>query len=249
MPRRSRQPLRWPVPSKSRAPKRVCRLLLGGSFLAIAGMAGGVLAQGAPAPGFMPPAPGTYQLQRIQNAADGPVLDTQGRQRRLRDFTQGRITLLAFVYSSCGDPAGCPYAYLIFNQVRDELERDSALRGKVGLVSLSFDPAHDTPQRMAAYGGENLGVGHTVRWDFLTMASLKHLLPLLDGFGQDVMVESDPATGAPTGLLGHVLKVFLIDDKGVVREIYTTAYLYPQVLLNDIRTLALEAAHTRKKSR
>jgi cytochrome oxidase Cu insertion factor (SCO1/SenC/PrrC family) len=229
--------------------KSARRLVAAGSFLTLMGLTGGGLAQGVPALGFTPPAPGTYQLQRIQTAADGPVLDARGRQHPLHDFTQGRITLLAFVYSSCGDPAGCPYAYLIFNQVRDELEKDPALRGRVGLVSLSFDPEHDTPERMAAYGGENLGAGHTVRWDFLTTASLRHLLPLLDGFGQDVLVETDPATGRPTGLLGHVLKVFLIDDKGMVREIYTTTYLHPQVLLNDIRTLALEAAQAKKKLR
>jgi hypothetical protein len=40
--------------------------------------------------------------------------------------------------------------------------------------------------------------------------------------------------------LGHVLKVFLIDPRGIVREIYTTSYLFPDVLLNDIETLRLE---------
>lgn len=228
------------MPTKTMRGDRLCRLLLGGSFLVLAGLTGVVRAQGVPALGFTLPVPGTYQLQRIQPVADGPVLDTQGRQRRLKEFTGGRITLLAFVYSSCNDPAGCPYAYLVFNQVRDDLEKDAALKGKVGLVSLSFDPEHDTPERMAAYGGENVGAGHTVRWDFLTTASLGQLLPLLDGFGQDVMVQSDPLTGKPTGLLGHVLKVFLIDGAGMVREIYTTAYLYPQVLVNDVRTLLLE---------
>src|SRR2546430_4394212 len=37
-----------------------------------------------------------------------------------------------------------------------------------------------------------------------------------------------------------MLKVFLIDHRGRVREIYSLAYLQPQVMLNDIRTLHLE---------
>jgi hypothetical protein len=40
--------------------------------------------------------------------------------------------------------------------------------------------------------------------------------------------------------LSHVLKVFLIDPRGVVREIYSTAYLYPEVVIADIETLRLE---------
>jgi len=54
-----------------------------------------------------------------------------------------------------------------------------------------------------------------------------------------VAVEVD-AQGAPARTISHMLKVFLIDRRGVVREIYTTAFLLPDVMLNDIRTLVLE---------
>jgi hypothetical protein len=37
-----------------------------------------------------------------------------------------------------------------------------------------------------------------------------------------------------------MLKMFLIDRTGMIREIYTLAYLQPEVILNDIRTLYLE---------
>jgi len=47
-------------------------------------------------------------------------------------------------------------------------------------------------------------------------------------------------SGRPTRALHHMLKVFLIDGRGKVREIYSLAYLQPQVLLNDMRTLYLE---------
>ena len=50
---------------------------------------------------------------------------------------------------------------------------------------------------------------------------------------------ADPS--APeTGPLPHVLKVFLIDRLGSIREIYTTSFLQPQMVLNDIETLLLE---------
>jgi hypothetical protein len=37
-----------------------------------------------------------------------------------------------------------------------------------------------------------------------------------------------------------MLKMFLIDARGEVREIYTLSFLQPQVMFNDIKTLALE---------
>ena len=52
--------------------------------------------------------------------------------------------------------------------------------------------------------------------------------------------------GRPAGPLAHVLKVFLIDTRRVVREIYTTSYLYPEVILNDIKTLRLEDGTARR---
>jgi protein SCO1/2 len=44
--------------------------------------------------------------------------------------------------------------------------------------------------------------------------------------------------------------MFLIDARGEVREIYSLAFLQPQVMFNDIKTLALEADfHRFAKSR
>jgi hypothetical protein len=64
-------------------------------------------------------------------------------------------------------------------------------------------------------------------------------LPVLDDFGQDVSVETDE-NGHATRALHHMLKAFLIDAHGEVREIYTLAFLQPQVMFNDIETLAIE---------
>jgi hypothetical protein len=40
--------------------------------------------------------------------------------------------------------------------------------------------------------------------------------------------------------LSHVLKVFLIDQSGYVREIYTSTFLHPQTIMGDIQTLLME---------
>lgn len=194
----------------------------------------------APKQDFVAPAPGSYVLPPIQAAADGWVLEGNRLPRRLSRYTHGALTLLSFVYTYCSDPTGCPLAYTTFDTVKRGVLADARLRGQVRLVSLSFDPTHDTPDAMRAYGGEHAR-GSELPWHFLTTYSTRFLKPILDDFGQDVEIELD-ANRAPTRARAHLLKVFLLDRRGQVREIYSTAFLHPEVILNDLRTLALEFA-------
>ena len=195
---------------------------------------------------FVAPAAGSYALPVIQDAAGGWVLERNWTPRRLSNYTHGALTLLSFVYTYCSDPLGCPLAYEAFDTVRRRVLADPALRGQVRMVSLSFDPGHDSPRAMQAYGGDNARATD-VRWHFLTTYSTRFLLPILADFGQDVEVERD-ATGAATRTRTHMLKVFLLDRRGQVREIYSAAFLHPDVMVNDLKTLALEhGGHTLAK--
>jgi cytochrome oxidase Cu insertion factor (SCO1/SenC/PrrC family) len=224
-------------------------VMLAGTFLALTTTAGGHgdELRDRPPPvqaDFVPPTPGTYTLHPIMRAPGGEVIDLEGRSRRLAEFTTGKITLLSFVYTRCRDAWGCPLAYRVFDAVGTAVERSPVLRSRVRLVTLSFDPRHDTPTVMRQYAGEQAARG--IDWRFLTTRSSQSLLPLLEGFGQDVRAAP---TGRPdeTGQMTHVLKVFLIDPRGVVREIYSTAYLYPEVVVADIETLRLELASRGKE--
>lgn len=189
--------------------------------------------------GFEPPAPGTYRLERIMGAPDGVVLDVDGRSQQLSRWTRGRVTLLSFVYTSCNDPLGCPLAYAVFLAVAGEIEKNAGLADKVRFVTLSFDPQHDSPDVMRRYG-DRARQGRPVEWRFLTTPSAADLRPLLEGFGQDVQVAARSPDGESTRELSHVMKVFLIDASGMIREIYSSAYLQVPVVLNDIQTLVLE---------
>jgi cytochrome oxidase Cu insertion factor (SCO1/SenC/PrrC family) len=196
--------------------------------------------------GFVPPAPGTYKLEHIMRAPDGAVLDSDGSVHRLSEFSTGKITLFSFIYTYCTDARGCPLAYETLHGLKKTIEQDAALRGKVRFVSMSFDPQFDTPQAMRSYGGEDGRDLRGLRWHFLTTASGKQLAPLLDGFGQDVSVAAQQAPNQRVPTLSHMLKVYLLDAGGEVREIYSTSFLHQQVLLNDIKTLLLERPARRK---
>jgi hypothetical protein len=92
---------------------------------------------------------------------------------------------------------------------------------------------------MGRYAGSRARAG-AVPWLFLTTRSARELMPLVEGFGQDIRYTVDRSGGAPRRELAHVLKVFLIDRAGYVREIYSSTFLHPRTILNDIATLLLE---------
>jgi protein SCO1/2 len=191
---------------------------------------------------FEPPAAGTYTLHRIMAAPDGEVLDLEGKPHRLREFTRERITLLGLIYTTCVDPDGCPLAYRVFDALDRTAGDAPRLRSALRFVTVSFDPERDTPAAMRGYAGHRAHRAPTaVPWHFLTTRSGRALAPILDGFGQDVRVPpADPGRRARTRDLSHVLKVFLIDRTGFVREIYSSAFLHPRTVLNDIDTLLLD---------
>ena len=166
------------------------------------------------------------------------LLESTARPVRLAALTEGKITLLTFFYTYCVDPLGCPFAHTTLTELRDRVRGDSALARRVRFVSISLDPTHDTPAEIARYAAEF--VHPDFEWRFATAKRVSDLLPVLEDFGQDVSVDVD-AGGHATRTLHHMLKIFLIDSPGEVREIYSLAFLQPQVMFNDIRTLALEA--------
>lgn len=200
----------------------------------------------ATGPGFVPPAPGSYRLYQILTAPDGPVLEADGSSHQLSEFTKGKVTLFSFIYTYCTDAKGCPLAYTTLHSLKRSIEGDAALRDKVRFVSMSFDPRNDTPETMRLYGDVEMRDRRGLRWHFLTARSGKELAPLLDGFGQDVSVAAEQPPGRRVPVLSHLLKVYLIDAGGRVREIYSTSFLHPAILLNDIKTLLLERREGRK---
>ncbi len=76
-------------------------------------------------------------------------------------------------------------------------------------------------------------------WQFVTTSGEAELAPLLADFDQQVARLRFP-DGAWTGLYRHVLKVFLLDRRRRVRNVYSTGFLHAALVVNDLRTLAAE---------
>jgi cytochrome oxidase Cu insertion factor (SCO1/SenC/PrrC family) len=191
---------------------------------------------GAFAPEYAPPAPGSYRLPPIDDVADHPLVGSDGRRTSLYALTRGRVAVVAFVYTTCAEATGCPVGLGVLHHLDGVVATDPSLRHHVVLVSLSFDPGRDTPARLASVRALH---EPRTRWPFATAPDETALAPLLADFGQPVARLSYP-DGSWTGLYRHVLKVFLLDARHRVRNVYSTGFLHPQLILNDIRTVLLE---------
>ena len=186
------------------------------------------------------PAPGTYTLPVIKPAADGTLLDSTGKPVRLVELTHGRVTVMSFIYTRCAAAKACPYATGVLMQLHRESAEDGALAQELRLVSMSFDPVNDTPERMAAYSTLATERTNAAQWHFVTTKSQSELQPILETYGQAVDKKQNPLD--PTGPLNHTLRVFLIDRAGKIRNIYSSGTLDLRLVLADVRTLMMESA-------
>lgn len=196
-----------------------------------------VLAPGYGRLEFEAPSPGSYTLPVLMEAADGPLLGADGTPTTLHTLFDDRVTVLSLIYASCNDVNGCPLATAVLHRLKTRLRKEGDLADRLQLISLSFDPLRDTPEVMTRYAAGFRGPG--VPWIFVTTTSPDALAPVLAAYGQSVAPEYDES-GRELGTLSHVLRVFLIDTRRRVRNIYSVSFLHADTLLADVRTLLQE---------
>ena len=194
-------------------------------------------AVGTFAPEYAAPAVGSYTLPVIQTVRDHALLDDGGRRTTLFALKRGQVAVVAFIYTTCVEVAGCPLGNAVLARLDRALAADRVLGRRAGLITISFDPERDTPARIAAVRALYRA---SPSWRFLTTASDADLRPLLEDFGQPV-AKLRFADGRWSGLFRHVLKVFLLDRENRVRNVYSVGFIGPELVLNDVRTLLREA--------
>src|SRR5574337_692867 len=189
--------------------------------------------QGVFSPRFTPPAAGTYDLPVIKRVPPVILIDAAGRRVNTASLMHGKVAVVSFIYTACSDQLGCPLAGVALRELQAQLLREGLL-DQVVVLSISLDPGRDTPKQLVKYG-RAFGAEPSF-WHLLTAPSERVLRAALKSYGQDRARIYD-ADGRFTGRYRHVLKVFLVDQAGQVRNIYSTGSLVPQVMLNDIKTV------------
>lgn len=127
--------------------------------------------------------------------------DQDGRLFQLQDY-RDRLVAVEFVYTRCATV--CTVLGAGFRQIRDSIPA-AALGRDFVLVSISFDPGKDTPERLKAYA-ERFGADGRA-WRVARVSRESDLKAMLDAFGITVI---------PDGLGGfeHNAAIHLLDRSG-----------------------------------
>jgi protein SCO1/2 len=185
-----------------------------------------VVAQGKP--DYRPPV--SYHVP-IQGDAvpDFKLHNQDGRPIHLGQF-KSKALLITFIYTRCPLPDFCPRVTWNFSQVNKQLAANPALYGKTHLLCVSFDPDHDTPDRLRAYGAPYLGSDAKdafAHWDF-AVPEKPVLLEMAKFF--DVGI-----TAGPDGTINHTLSTTLIGPDGKVVKFYPGNEWTVEQLATDVK--------------
>lgn len=148
----------------------------------------------------------TDHASKLPNYGTVPAFtmtDSRGHSFNSRELA-GKVWVADFIYTNC--PAACPFMSARMHSVQN------AVRGKkdVQLVSISVDPARDTPSVLNAFA-HRYGAP-TDQWIFLTgTPATVHLVAYQTFHVGDVL-----------GKIEHSTKFVLVDKHGNIRGYYST---------------------------
>ncbi|HLJ93435.1 MAG TPA: SCO family protein [Gemmataceae bacterium] len=176
----------------------------------------------------------TSRLAVIRSAPDFTLLTSSGEPRRSTDL-RGKVVLVSFIFTTCNGT--CPATTHRMSQVQQELKtRGLCEDDRVRLLSITLDPVRDTPEVLKAY--QRLYDVDTANWSFLTGPA--------DQVASTIQAWGMWARPAANGQLDHPSRVFLVDSRGRIREIYNLEFLKPAWVAEDVELLLKEAANARQ---
>ena len=156
----------------------------------------------------------TAETARRQSVARSPVrlpallgIDQRGARRSLVDTKDHRVMIVDFVYTRC--PSICSVLGSNYQQLQTQIEKEH-LEGRIRLVTVSFDPEHDTLTVIADYG-DRLHANPDV-WTVLSPLDADQLRSSLKTFGIVV-------TPSGNGQFIHNAAFHVVDAEGRLARI------------------------------
>jgi protein SCO1/2 len=161
-------------------------------------------------------------LADFDPAPDFELTDQRGARFSLAE-QRGLVLLLDFVFTRC--PGPCPI--LTARQVAVQRRIPEALRDRAHFISVSIDPAYDTPERLRAFGESHRA--DLAHWSFLT-GSADEVQAVMDAYHVG-------AVRQPGERLEHRIVTFLIGPGGRIRQRYLGLEHRPEEILSDLADL------------
>ena len=153
------------------------------------------------------------------------LVDQNGRSRALSEW-RGAPLAITFTYTRCPIPDFCPRIDRQFSQIEDAIASDAALSG-AKLLTISFDPGHDTPAILKAHAAK-LGADARV-WTFAT-GPREDVELFAARFGVAVTRTGD----TPDDIM-HNLRTIVVGADGTIRALHSGSDWDVARVLEDLR--------------
>jgi protein SCO1/2 len=179
----------------------------------------------APAPTA---ASGFELIKPGETVPDAQFVDQDGNARAFSSF-RGSPLAITFIYTRCPLPEFCPLMDRQFAAIQQTITTDPALQ-KTRLLSVSFDPATDTPPVLKAHA-DRLGAD-PARWTFLT-GDRDDIDQFASRFG--VSINRSPTDPID---IAHNLRTAIVDAEGRLVKVYTGNEWKPDEVIADLERVA-----------
>ena len=161
------------------------------------------------------------ELKRGDVVPDYVFTNQLGNAFHLRDY-RGKVLVISFIFTRCPLPDFCPRASGNLAASMRMLKESPSVPPNWRLLSLSFDPAYDTPRVLESYGKR---YGYDPTYWTLGTGSFDDLQPLGTHFGLYFSRNVTP------GNLNHNLRTVVLDPQGRVVEILVGKDWKPEQLV------------------
>ena len=170
--------------------------------------------------------PAVVMLQPGEGVPDVRLVDETATTRAIADW-RGKVLVVTFIYTRCPFPDFCPRMDRQFKSVQTEVLADPQLRDRVALLSITFDPAFDTPPVLAAHA-RRVGADPRV-WHFATGDR-----DVIEGFASRLGV-SIIREGTNAENVTHNLRTAVIGSDGTLRTVFSGNEWTPAQLMDAVR--------------
>lgn len=160
-----------------------------------------------------------------------PLINQDGKKISTADF-RGKALAITFIYSRCPLPNYCILMSKNFSDLALKLENDAELRDKTRLLSISFDPATDTPETLKKYGLGYLGKDAKADFTIWQLATGKdeEIRKIADFFGLRYEIDANDKTQ-----FNHSLRTIVVAPDGKVKKVFSGSDWTNDELLRELQ--------------
>jgi protein SCO1/2 len=187
-----------------------------------------VVKKGTPDPNATP-GPRVREPQAGDAMPDVALVDQDGKPLRLADY-RGKSVALTFVFTRCPLPDFCPLMMKKFSAAHAVLAKEPGLAARTRLLTISFDPAHDTPAVLRAFGKPLQRTTPPFAHWALATGKEEAIRALGGALELDYVEESRSFT--------HNLRTAVLDPEGKLRRLFRGNDWTPEDLVAELKAAA-----------